>query len=66
MGLDVNSEKEKNRLDELIVAFRSAGFRTLSSVSRIDARAIVAINSELKALGKNELKLGEELSLLSN
>ncbi len=48
------------------MAFRSAGFRTLRSVSRIDKRVIAAINSKLKAIGKNELELGEELSLLSN
>jgi len=66
LGLDVNSEKENNRLEELVVAFREAGFRTLRSVSRIDERAIAAINSKLKAIGKNELELGEELSILSN
>jgi hypothetical protein len=66
LGLNVEREDHKSRLDELIEAFDKAGFRTLRSVSRIDERGIAAINSELKMIGKNELKVGEELSLLSS
>jgi hypothetical protein len=66
LGLNIEREDHKRRFDELIEAFDKAGFRTLRAVSRIDERAIVAINSKLKAIGKNELELGEELSILSN
>jgi hypothetical protein len=66
MGLDVQIEEEKNRLNELVPAFRKAGFRTLNSVSRIGATGITAINSELKEMGYKELKVGEELSLIRN
>jgi hypothetical protein len=66
LGLNTAREYHKQRLEELVDAFDRAGFRTLKSVSRIDERAVVAINSKLKAIGKSELEVGEELSLLSN
>jgi len=66
LGLNIERGDHTSRLDELIEAFDKAGFRTLRSVSRIDERGIAAINSELKMIGKNELKVGEELSLLSS
>jgi hypothetical protein len=66
LGLNTEKENHRKRLEELVDAFDRAGFRTLKSVSRIDERAVAAINSELKAIGKSELKVGEELSLLSN
>jgi hypothetical protein len=66
LGLNTTREYHKQRLEELVDAFDRAGFRTLKSVSRIDERAVAAINSKLKAIGKSELEVGEELSLLSN
>jgi hypothetical protein len=61
LGLDLNSEEEKNRLNELMVAFRKAGFRTKELVESFDKEAIDAINSELPE-GK-KLKLGEVRAL---
>jgi glycerophosphoryl diester phosphodiesterase len=62
LGLDLNSEEEKNRLNELMVAFRKAGFRTKELVESFDKEAIDAINSELPE-GK-KLKLGEIIIII--
>jgi hypothetical protein len=51
---DLDSEDEKRRLIELVVAFRIVGFRTFKSVSRIDQRAILQSILNL-AIGKRML-----------
>jgi hypothetical protein len=66
LGLIVEREDHKRRLEELKEAFDKAGFRTLRSVSRIDERGITAINSKLRAMGNDELEVGEELSIAPN
>jgi hypothetical protein len=66
LGLNVEIEEEKNRLNGLVLALCKAEFGILNSVSRIDARGITAINSELKEMGYKEIKVGEELSLIAN
>ncbi len=61
LGLDTLITEEKSRLDELILAFRKAGFRTRELVESIDNESIDAINSELTE--GNKLKLGEKRAL---
>jgi hypothetical protein len=64
MGLDVQIEEEKNRLNELISAFRKAGYRTLKAVKKINNVAIDSINKQLREKGCEELQEGEKACLL--
>jgi hypothetical protein len=61
MGLDVQIEEEKNRLNELVPAFRKAGYRTRETVSFIDDEVLKDIDMELPE-GK-KLKGGEKRAL---
>ena len=61
LGLNVNSECEMNRLNELMAAFRKAGFRTRELVESNDNESIDAINSELTE--EMKLKGGEKRDL---
>jgi len=62
LGLDVNSEDEKNRLNELIAAFRKAGYRKLDAVQILDNEDLAGIDSELES----KLKPGEKKLLKKN
>jgi hypothetical protein len=48
MGLDVQIEEEKNRLNELVLAFRKVGYRTLKAVKKINNVAIDSISKQLR------------------
>jgi hypothetical protein len=62
LGLDINSEEEKSRLNELTVAFRKAGYRKLDAVQGLDNEDLAGIDSELE----NKLKPGEKKLLKKN
>ncbi len=47
LGLNIEIEEEKNRLNELVLAFRKAGYRTREIVNTIDDEAISDINAKL-------------------
>jgi hypothetical protein len=64
MGLDVQIEEEKNRLNELVLAFRKVGYRTLKAVKKINNVAIDSINNQLREKGCEELQEGEKACLL--
>jgi hypothetical protein len=56
LGLELNSEEEKRRLNELIVAFKKAGYRKYDAVQMLDDDDLEAIDFELE----NKLKQGEK------
>jgi hypothetical protein len=56
LGLNIEIEEEKNRLNELVLAFRKAGYRKHEAVQSFDDDDLSAIDSELE----NKLKTGEK------
>jgi hypothetical protein len=56
LGLNSQVEEEKNRLNELVSAFRKAGYRKHEAVQSFDDDDLSAIDSELE----NKLKTGEK------
>lgn len=56
---------DQQRLEELLKAFRAAGYKTLKSVENIDKKSIEDINKMLKENGHKELKSGELKSIPS-
>jgi hypothetical protein len=64
LGLDLQIEEEKKRLDELKEAFRKAGYRTLKAVKKINDVSIDSINKQLKVKGYEELNDGEKACIL--
>jgi hypothetical protein len=62
LGLNVEIEEEKNRLNELVLAFRKAGYRKLDAVQVLDDDDLSGIDTELE----NKLKPGEKKLLKKN
>jgi protein-arginine kinase len=56
LGIDFNSEEEKRRLNELIVAFKKAAYRKYDAVQMLDDDDLAAIDSKLE----NKLEQGEK------
>ena len=64
LGLNIQIEEEENRLNELVAAFRKAGFRTLKAVKKINNAAVDSINKQLRGKEFEELNDGEKACLL--
>jgi RNase P protein component len=62
LGLIVEREDHKRRLEELKQAFRKAGYRKLDAVQVLDDDDLSGIDSELE----NKLKPGEKKLLKKN
>jgi hypothetical protein len=62
LGLNIERQDHKRRLEELKQAFRKAGYRKLDAVQVLDDDDLSGIDSELE----NKLKPGEKKLLKKN